>query len=134
MARRRGLLRLRAILFSRRLDGEDLPHEVGEFAGKSGVVQRGDAGEIIRLAAVVGTDRFAVVMAEKQRLAAADFAAVQDENAAVFIARKDAGKGAVQSFCREIDLCGKRHFFARDRRTNAKTIPAFFVLYLLRVP
>ena len=79
MARRRGLLRLRAILFSRRLDGEDLPHEVGEFAGKSGVVQRGDAGEIIRLAAVVGTDRFAVVMAEKQRLAAADFAAVQDK-------------------------------------------------------
>ena len=127
-------MRLRAILFSRRLDGEDLPHEVGEFAGKSGVVQRGDAGKIIRLAAVVGIDRFAMIMAEKQRLAAADFAAVQDEYAVVFIAREDAGKGAVQSFCREIDFCGKRDFFARNGCANAKAIPAFFILYLLRLP
>ena len=73
-------------------------------------------------------------MAEKQRLAAADFAAVQDEYAVVFIAREDAGEGAVYFCRREIDFCGKRDFFARDWCANAKTIPAFFVLYLLRVP
>ena len=120
--------------FRRRFNRENLPHKGSELVGKIRCIQRGNLCELIRFAAVVGIHNFAIVIAEKQRLAATDFATVQDKNTPVFIAGKCARQGAVNAVRREIDFCGECDFFTHNGRADAKTVPAFFLLYLLRVP
>ena len=93
--------------FRRRLNRENLPHKGGEFVGEIRRIQRGNQRKIICFAAVIGTRDFAIVIAEKQRFAATDFATMQDENTPVFIAGESARQGAVNAVRREIDFCGE---------------------------
>ena len=75
-----------------------------------------------------------MVVLEKQGFAAADFAAVQDEDFAVFVLGECAGQGAVDALGREVDFGGERDFFAGNGRAQAEAVPAFFAVLRLRVP